>query len=120
MLNTLGKVLARAVAEKLSLNLAAVLHKKQNGFLLNRGTGNALITLEAFSFELAVVHDESAILGMDFQAAFPSLSRSWLRQVLLASGCAGWILNYLEEMLSPFSSALDWRSQRSPWIHYVT
>eukprot|EP00971_Amphidinium_carterae_P339702 6477654-Amphidinium_carterae.2 len=119
MLNTLGKLLARAdgaVSDKLSHRLHAVLHDKQCGFLPHRGAGNALISLETSCFELAVEHAESVVLGLDFAAAFPSLSRSWLHAVLLASGCAGWVLHYLEELCTPFISAIDWRNQRSAWI----
>eukprot|EP00971_Amphidinium_carterae_P169959 3367659-Amphidinium_carterae.1 len=102
MLNTLVKVLARVVAEKLSGRLSAVLHEKQNGFLLNRGTGNAR--------------------SLPWRPRPSSLRFSEPKQVvvLLASGCSGWILNYLEEMLVPFSSSLDWRSQRSPWIQITS
>eukprot|EP00971_Amphidinium_carterae_P074775 1477639-Amphidinium_carterae.1 len=62
-------------------------------------------------------HAESVVLGFDFAAAFPSLSRNWLHAVLLASGCAGWVLHYLEELCTTFLSAIDSRNQRSAWIH---
>eukprot|EP00971_Amphidinium_carterae_P239736 4759240-Amphidinium_carterae.1 len=120
LLNTLGKLLARAVAVKLSYRLHAVLHPKQCGFLPHRGAGDALIALETSCFELAVEHAESVVLGLDFAAAFPSLSRLWLHQVLLASGCAGWVLHFLEELFTPFDSAIDWRHQRSAWINVTS
>eukprot|EP00971_Amphidinium_carterae_P098946 1956640-Amphidinium_carterae.3 len=116
LLNTLGKLLARAVSDKLSHRLHAVLHDKQCGFLPHRVAGNALVLLENSCFELAVEHAESVILGLDFAAAFPSLSRSWLHSVLIASGCRGWVLHFIEEIIATFSSAIDWRNQRSSWI----
>eukprot|EP00971_Amphidinium_carterae_P352761 6492725-Amphidinium_carterae.1 len=120
LLNTLGKLLARAVSEKLSFKLHAVLHPKQCGFLPHRGAGDALIALETSCFELAVEHAESVVLGLDFAAAFPSLSRRWLHSVLIASGCAGWVLHFLEEICTAFYSAIDWRHQRSAWIQVTS
>eukprot|EP00971_Amphidinium_carterae_P339809 6477796-Amphidinium_carterae.1 len=120
MLNTLGKLFAKAIAEQLSPRLPMALHEHESGFLAHRGAGHALMHLESSCFELAVEYESSVVFGLDFAAAFPSLSRPWLHSVLSATGCDGWLMAYFTELLTSLSSDVSWRCQRSSWLNITS
>ena len=111
LLNVMGKIFARALAYKLQSLICPCLHLGQKAFVPRKGTHEVLMDIEASSLALGAQASESCLTLLDVSQAFPSLSRKWLRRALLKTGCTGWVLNYLEQVLAPTCVFVSWQGR---------
>ena len=111
LMNCMSKVFARAVSFKLLAAVAPALHPAQCGFVPNKGTHQALMNIEESALALGSQAPQASLLLLDLAQAFPSVSRRWLRRVIMSMGFPAWLVHYLLQLLSPARAYLVWRNK---------
>ena len=78
------KLIHRWLASLLQVWARRVVHASQFGFLLGRRMSDCLVSAELSVWQCAGFRDDTAVLSLDLVNAFGSISRAWLRHVLVS------------------------------------
>ena len=108
--NTLGKVLEKLVAERLTTALeeAELLPRIQMGARQGRSTTTALSLLTHTVHTVWKEHPKyiASMLSLDLSGAFDRISHPGLLQILRDLGCPGWLCNFIQSFLTDRSTRL--------------
>ena len=105
------KLIHRWLASLLQVWARRVVHASQFGFLLGRRMSDCLASAELSVWQCAGFRDDAAILSLDLVNAFGSISRAWLRHVLVSYGASTDWLHVFDAWLSPGSCKILWKHQ---------
>lgn len=118
VLNTDYKLLAKAMALRLSTILPKIIHYNQTGFVKNRYIGDSIKNTHSIFEFLESTGRQGLILSLDFKAAFDSLDHSYLFRILQAYGVGQQFFNWTRVLYADTESSILNRGISSGWFPF--
>lgn len=106
LMNTIAKVMAKQADATLSSIASFSAATPQRGFVAGRRIDDNILELSGALHDFSQCGDEVALLLIDFAAAFPSLSRSFMFAVLRAMRLLGALICLTEELYRDLDTAI--------------
>ena len=83
LLETVYKILSKALNKKLNIHLEKIIHSQQFGFVPNRTMSNASINITAAINHIVKKNDNAQIIALDWSRAFDTILPSVIDSILL-------------------------------------
>ena len=96
--NTENRILASAVRLKLEPHLSPEISEMQRGFVGGRSMLSNLVDMDESMQIVALSAERGAGVLFDFAAAFPSVSRDFMRELFASLGWPGWLVRFVEAL----------------------
>jgi exonuclease III len=106
LLNTDYRLLAKVLANRCIAHTSHLISREQCAFLKGRNIGDSIMLLQLLPHQLAAEgHRGGLVAFLDFQKAYDSVNRDFLRQVLLTMGVGQKFVSWVMLLLSPATTA---------------
>ena len=106
LMNTVAKVCVSMLSRYLYSNVSNGISQFQHGALPGRRVEDLIIGFESACFRMSRQHEQAAIVLLDIQRAYPSVSREFIDDVLLAAAAPHWLIRAIacihKDQLSAF------------------
>ena len=107
LLNSLYKILSKAIANRINKVLPSVVHPDQCGFVKGRYIGECVrTTMDVFDYAKQK-QKTGLLLLIDFKKAFDSVSFSFIKKSLHYLGFGETIINWIETLLHNFNGCIN-------------
>ena len=89
LVNTDNRLIASSFRVLLEPLIEPLISKAQRGFLRGRQMLSNILDIDFESMKISLLHDKGALILFDFEAAFPSVSQSFMMEMLHLLGLPG-------------------------------
>jgi exonuclease III len=122
LLNTDYRILAKVLANRCLQHIPPLISAEQCAFLKGRSIGDSIMLLQLLPHQLAAEGRTGALVAfLDFRKAYDSVSREFLREVLLAIGVGdkfvAWVMLLLNQEHTRACAVLN--GYKSVKVHFV-
>jgi Reverse transcriptase (RNA-dependent DNA polymerase) len=112
LLNTDYRILAKVLANRCLQHIPHLISAEQCAFLKGRSIGDSIMLLQLLPHQLAAEgHTGALVAFLDFRKAYDSVSREFLREVLLAMGVGdkfvAWVMLLLDQQRTRACAVLN-------------
>ena len=116
MINTIPKLLDKAICKHLSDSLMKFIVKEQHGFCKGKSTVSNLLLFTNYIYTAFADRSQMYTVYLDFFKAFDTINHAWLLQKIRSFGVQGRLLRWLESYLSGCTQCVRVRNGLSPSI----
>ena len=98
LVNTDNRLIASSFRVLLEPLIEPLISKAQRGFLRGRQMLSNILDIDFESMKISLLHDKGALILFDFEAAFPSVSQSFMMEMLNLIGLPGNIVKVVSAL----------------------
>ena len=117
LLNTDYKILAKALANRLTKYLPFIIEDDQTGYISGRFMGCNIRLIEDIISQSSRLNIAGILLTIDFEKAFDSLKWSFIKKALKAFNFGTNFISYVSAMYNQISTAVINNGFTSSWFH---
>lgn len=116
MLNCDYKIMAKALAKRLSHFLPKLIHANQTGFIPTRYIGDNIRNIQALMDFTQETGREGLLVSLDFRAAFDSVNHQFLLQALESYNLGDKFISWISTLYSQAEACVLNSGQSSGWF----